>query len=127
MIGLTSSNALADLTTNVPAPSTSSSDSLFSALFAPPSGLPVGAPTINSSGQVVPSTSSSGASGVGGALSSLASSLFGSKSTQTNSPYQLVNNPSSTTLGISNSTIEWVVVGIGVIAIIGIIASGRKK
>jgi hypothetical protein len=95
--------------------------------------LPVGSPTINSSGQVVPSTSTSGASGVGGALSNLVSNLFGGSSNKSvapvgysyNSAGQLV--PSSTILGLSTNTINLVLFGVVGVLVVVAISGGKKR
>lgn len=90
--------------------------------------LPTGAPTINSSGNVVPSTSSSGASSLGSSISSLFSNLLGGSSTKVapagysyNSAGQLVANTSS------NSTLMLYLFGaIGIVVLVSVLP-GKKR
>ena len=92
--------------------------------------LPVGAPTINSAGQVVSSTSSSGASGIGGTLSTLFSNLLGGSSAKVapagysyNSAGQLVANTSL----LSNSTNTLFLFGAIGIVVLVILTSSKKR
>ena len=128
-----------DLAANTPPPSTtdytSTTMNLDSILNpgAYSGSLPVGAPTINSSGQVVPATSSSGASGFGGSLSTLFSNLFGGYSNRGvapagysyNSSGQLV--PTSTIGGISTNTINLMLFGVVGVLVIMAISGGKKR
>jgi hypothetical protein len=92
--------------------------------------LPTGAPTINSSGNVVPSTSSSGASSLGSSISSLFSNLLGGSSTKVapagysyNSAGQLVANTSL----LSNSTNTLFLFGAIGIVVLVIMLPGKKR
>jgi hypothetical protein len=126
MIGLTNSNALSDLATNAPTPNMSTSDLLAWGAYAGQqqtslnnSAAPASNYTVTPSGQVV---------NTGTSLTSALSSLFGGASSVSyNTPKTATSASAAGTSGISNSTIEWIVIGIGAIAILGIITSGRKK
>jgi hypothetical protein len=90
------------------------------------STLPIGSPTINSSGQVVPSTNVSGASGVGGALSQLMSNIFGGgSSTPKTSVYSA--NTGSSILGMSTNTVNLMLLGVVGILVVVAISGGKKR
>jgi hypothetical protein len=128
-----------DLAANTPPPSTTDYTSMTMALDslltpgAYSGSLPVGASSINSSGQVVPSTSASGASGIGGSVSNLLSNLFGGSSSKGvapagysyNSAGQLV--ASSTIGGISTNTINLMLFGVVGVLVFMAISGGRRK